>query len=123
MSLPTAVRAGHNEYVCVRCGHPLLFETASDPYAGAPSFPKRVRYLCGLTGHRVHVVCQRNGFTEYACGCGHTFLLGRAGLARVRHPLICVLAGHFVRFVESRAGHSEYRCRNCGHTFGFVQGP
>jgi hypothetical protein len=115
----TATRHGHHEYVCTRCGHPLLFKTDSDPYAASRSFTKRVRYLCGLTGHRVHVVCPRNGLTEYACGCGHTFLLARRGLKRVRHPAVCVTTGHYVRFVESRAGHEEYLCRNCGHTFGF----
>lgn len=119
----TATRHGHHEYVCVRCGHPLLFESATDPYAVAGSFAKRVRYLCGLTGHAVHVVCRRRGFTEYACGCGHTFLLEAPGLWRIRHPAVCVMAGHFVRFVEHRAGHDEHRCRNCGHTFGFVAGP
>ena len=116
----TAVRHRHNEYVCVRCGHPLLFDARSDPYRRARSFTKRVRYLCGLTGHRVHVVCRRRGWTEYACGCGHSFLL-RAGLDRIRHPAVCVAGGHRVAFVEHRAGHDEYRCRDCGHTFGFVR--
>ena len=116
---PTETRHGHNEYICVRCGHPLLFEAGSDPYRRSPSFRKKVRYLCGLTGHAVHEVCARNGFTEYACGCGHTFLLSRPGLARVRHPAACVTGGHRVRFVERRAGHDEYRCRDCGHPFGF----
>jgi DNA-directed RNA polymerase subunit RPC12/RpoP len=45
-------RDGHHEYICVRCGHPLLFATESDPYARRDGFMKRVRYLCGLVGHR-----------------------------------------------------------------------
>ena len=44
----SGVRDGHNEYTCVRCGHPLLFEAEHDPYAGAGLFHKKVRYLCGL---------------------------------------------------------------------------
>jgi hypothetical protein len=117
-----AVRDGHNEYVCVRCGHPLLFEPAGDPYARVSSFDKKVRYLCNLFGHDVHTVGERHGFTEYACGCGHSFLRRQPGLERVTHPPVCLFAGHFVHFVENRDGYSEHRCRNCGHTFGFVQG-
>jgi hypothetical protein len=117
---PTDRRHGHNEYVCVQCGHPLLFESGSDPYRRVASFEKKVRYLCGLTGHAVHVVCARNGFTEYACGCGHTFLLREPSRRRVRHPAVCVAGGHRVGFVEHRAGHDEFRCRDCGHPFGFV---
>jgi DNA-directed RNA polymerase subunit RPC12/RpoP len=49
-------RHGHTEYACVRCGHPLLFRTDADPYAGGGIFAKRVRYLCGLFGHHVHAV-------------------------------------------------------------------
>jgi hypothetical protein len=116
---PAATRHGHHEYVCVRCGHPLLFQSTSDPYRGARSFDKKVRYLCGLFGHRVHVVCRRHGLTEYACGCGHTFLLAAAGLRKVRHPAACVAGGHRVAFVERRGGHDEFRCRDCGHTFEF----
>jgi hypothetical protein len=112
-------RHGHNEYMCRQCGHPLLFEVGNDPYAAAPSFEKSVRYLCGLFGHRTHVVTQRAGVTEYACGCGHTFLRKDRSLRRVFHPPICVGLGHFVRFVERRSGYSEHCCRNCGHTFGF----
>ena len=116
----THTRHGHDEYVCVRCGHPLLFASGANPYAARPAFRKKVRYLCGLTGHAVHVVCARNGFTEYACGCGHSFLLPRPGLRRVWHPARCVAGGHRVRFVERRAGHDEFRCRDCGHPFAFV---
>ena len=119
--VPTGTRHGHNEYVCDRCGHPLLFEQERDPYAGEGRFAKKVRYLCNLFGHRVHTVCERHGFTEYACRCGHTFLRRRPGLARVTHPPICTVAGHFIRFVERRDGYAEHRCRNCGHTFGFVE--
>jgi len=114
-----ATRHGHNEYMCRQCGHPLLFEVARDPHTAAGSFAKKVRYLCGLFGHRVHVVTERSGRTEYACGCGHSFLKSERSLAKVTHPLVCVALGHFVRFVERRDGYSEHCCRNCGHTFGF----
>jgi hypothetical protein len=93
-----------------------------DPYAGGVLFGKKVGYLCNLLGHSVHTVCERNGYTEYACDCGHTFLRRRAGLDRVTHPPVCLFAGHFVRFIERRGGQAEFRCRNCGHTFGFVEG-
>ena len=101
------VRDGHNEDVCVQCGHPLLFEAAEDPYASKDQFGKKVRYLCGLFGHRVHLVTTRDGFAEYACHCGHTFLKPDAELSRVTHPLVCVAAGHFIRFVTRRAGYAE----------------
>jgi hypothetical protein len=112
-------RDGHNEYMCRQCGHPLLFAVGNDPYRAAPSFQKRVRYLCGVLGHRVHVVTERAGRTEYACGCGHSFLKSERSLGKVTHPLVCVALGHFVQFVERRDGYSEHCCRNCGHTFGF----
>jgi hypothetical protein len=48
-----ADRHGCHEYVCRQCGHPLLFDAARDPYAASPNFKKKVRYLCGLFGHRV----------------------------------------------------------------------
>jgi hypothetical protein len=112
-------RHGHNEYMCRQCGHPLLFDVRNDPYVAAPSFEKKVRYLCGIFGHRTHVVTTRAGVTEYACGCGHSFLRKDSSLRRVTHPPICVAVGHFVRFVERRGGYSEHCCRNCGHTFGF----
>lgn len=114
----TGARDGHHEYTCVRCGHPLLFAAARDPYAGAARFHKKVRYLCGLFGHDVHVVGERQGLTEYACGCGHSFLLAPRGLSKVRHPLVCTLSGHRVTFVERRDAYREHRCRDCGHTFG-----
>jgi hypothetical protein len=113
-------RAGYREYVCTRCGHPLLFDSACDPYAGWVRFEKRVRYRCNLFGHEVKHVADRRGLREYACACGHTFLRPLAGLVRITHPLICLLAGHFVRYVESRGGYSEFVCRNCGHPFCFA---
>lgn len=116
-----AVRDGHHEYACVRCGHPLVFAAADDPYAGGGDFKKKVRYLCGLFGHRVHEVTTRDGFVEHACHCGHSFLKEERALQIVRHPLICVAAGHFVRYVTSRGGYSEYVCRNCGHPFCFAE--
>jgi hypothetical protein len=61
---PIGVREGHNEYVCVRCGHPLLFFVASDTYRESLSFTKRVRYLCNLFGHKVHQVTTRHNRTE-----------------------------------------------------------
>ena len=119
-----ANRDTHHEYVCVQCGHPLVFRAEADPYATAGEFKKKVRYLCGLFGHRVHRVASRNGFVEYACHCGHSFLKEEQGAEPapdiIRHPLLCVVAGHFVRYVTSRAGYSEYVCRNCGHPFCFV---
>ena len=68
-----ADRDGVHEYVCVRCGHPLVYPEKSDPFTGRERFGKKVRYLCGLFGHRVRAVAVRNGFTEYACHCGHSF--------------------------------------------------
>jgi len=113
-------RHEHHEYVCVHCGHPLLFHRDADPYTARARFAKKVRYLCGLFGHRVRHVAGRNGFAEYACGCGHTFLKPNAALAHVRHPLACVARGHYVRFVERRAGFAEYVCSTCGHPFCFA---
>ena len=113
-------RDGHNEYMCRQCGHPLLFASGVDPYSGSPRFRKKVRYLCNLFGHASHVVTRRAGMTEYACGCGHSFLREAPDLERVTHPPVCTLLGHFVRFVERRNGYSEHACRNCGHTFGFT---
>lgn len=121
--LRVGTRDGHNEYMCQQCGHPLLFAVAHDPYASAGNFTKRVRYLCNLFGHRSHVVTERAGQTEYACGCGHTFLRKARGLSLVTHPPICTVLGHFVRFVERRSGYSEHACLNCGHTFVFATPP
>ena len=116
----SGARGGHHEYTCVRCGHPLLFAEERDPYTGASRFHKKVRYLCGLFGHDVHAVTLRAGLTEYACDCGHSFLLADAGLTRVTHPLICTLSGHRVAFVERRGSYREHRCLDCGHTFGWT---
>jgi DNA-directed RNA polymerase subunit RPC12/RpoP len=58
------------------------------------------------------------GLTEYACRCGHPFLLAARGLARVHHPLVCTASGHRVVFVERRDDYREHRCVDCGHTFG-----
>jgi DNA-directed RNA polymerase subunit RPC12/RpoP len=116
-------RSGHREYVCVQCGHPLLFPLQSDPYSDEAFFSKSVRYLCNLFGHRVHAVTERAGFSEYACECGHNFLKRAQRLKRVTHPLICPLVGHFVSHVEQRGSYGEYVCRNCGHTFLFAGCP
>ena len=115
-----AERDGHHEYACVQCGHPLVFEAHVDPYATEEQFRKKVRYLCGLFGHRVHRVGSRSGFVEYACHCGHSFLKGETPMQVIRHPMICVALGHYIRYVSTRAGYSEYVCRNCGHPFCFA---
>ncbi len=115
-----AIRDGHHEYVCVQCGHPLLFAADRDPYAQATLFDKKVRYLCGLFGHRVREVTRRAGLVEYACGCGHTFLRPESGLEIVHHPAICVAAGHWITFLTTRGGYSEYICQHCGHPFCFA---
>jgi hypothetical protein len=115
-----ADRDAHHEYACLQCGHPLVFAADGDPYDGAGEFKKKVRYLCGLFGHRVHRVTVRDGLVEYACHCGHSFLKEEKPIEVIRHPLICVAAGHFVRYLSSRAGYSEYACRNCGHPFCFA---
>jgi hypothetical protein len=115
-----AERAGHHEYVCGQCGHPLLFRIDKDPYANRDTFRKKVRYLCNLFGHRVHHVTARIGFHEYACDCGHSFLKKDPARNEIKHPPICLFAGHFLRFTERRGGWDEYLCRNCGHTFYFM---
>ena len=113
-------RAGHNEYTCVRCGHPLLLAVDADPHEPLAAFPKRVRYMCGVFGHAVHEVTARGGFIEYACDCGHSFLLAEQCLTRVTHPFICRVSGHRVAFVEQRGRFHEHRCLDCGHTFGWM---
>lgn len=118
-------RDGCREYVCVQCGHPLVYREARDPYREAQGFTKKVRYLCGLFGHRVEAVTTRDGYVEYACHCGHSFLkpvekVGATHPMKIRHPLICVLMGHYIRYVTSRAGHDEFICVNCGHPFCFA---
>ncbi len=114
-------RHGYHEYVCVRCGHPLLFQEDLDPYAARVQFPKKVRYICGLVGHRVERVAAREGFVEYACPCGHTFLTSDHGRTTIHPPTVCVLFGHWIRFVACRGGFAEYVCRNCGHPFCFAE--
>jgi DNA-directed RNA polymerase subunit RPC12/RpoP len=113
-------RDGCHEYVCTQCGHPLLFDAGHDPYAASTTFKKKVRYLCGLFGHRAREVAVRNGFVEYACFCGHSFLKEQKVEGKIRHPAICVVAGHFIHFLTRRAGYAEYVCRNCGHPFCFA---
>jgi hypothetical protein len=113
-------RHDHHEYVCKDCGHQLLLSAKNDPFISRPSFLKRPRYWCSVFGHRVSSIAEREGFVEYACSCGHSFLKERKGLTRIKHPVTCTLAGHFVRFVCRRNGFSEYVCRICGHTFCYL---
>lgn len=116
-------RVGHCEYLCRNCGHPLLFERESSPYARKESFRKFVRQRCGWFGHIVHEVTERCGLTEYACHCGHSFLLPATGRQRVRHPLRCVFTGHRISLLTRRDGQSEFRCLDCGHPFCLTDGP
>ncbi len=116
---PIATRATHHEYVCEKCGHSLLLELNHDPYAGTQNFEKRVRYECGIFGHRVHVVATGSRGTEYACVCGHPFLKARGALTLIRHPLACVLLGHFISLNENLGEWAQYVCRRCGHPFYF----
>ena len=62
-------------------------------------------------------VTVRDGLTEYACGCGHSFLLAKDGLTHVHHPLVCRVSGHRVTFVQRRGSYREHRCLDCGHPF------
>jgi len=62
----------------------------------------------------------RDGFVEYACFCGHSFLKEQKIEGKIRHPAICVVAGHYIHFLSRRAGYAEYVCRNCGHPFCFA---
>ena len=115
-----ADRDGVHEYVCVRCGHPLVFPTDSDRFANRERFAKKVRYACGLFGHRVQAVAERDGFVEYACFCGHSFLKSATGARKIRHPLVCFFFAHRIVFVTTREGYAEYVCTDCGHPFCFV---
>jgi predicted RNA-binding Zn-ribbon protein involved in translation (DUF1610 family) len=117
--VPIATRAAHHEYICEKCGHSLLFESARDPYEGSIRFKKRVNYACGLFGHHVHVVATGLKATEYACQCGHSFVKTQAALTMIRHPLACVLLGHLVTANQIRGHWAEYTCRRCGHPFYF----
>jgi len=112
-------RDGHAEFICKNCGHPLLFEERSSRYASKSTFHKAVSFACIVLGHKIHQVSRRNGITEYACHCGHSFLLSQPGLSTYRHPLACVVRGHYIRFVERRGFLSEFGCHVCGHTFCF----
>jgi hypothetical protein len=80
----------------------------------------RPSHVRGLFGHKVVRVTERDGFVEYACFCGHSFLRSETSLSIVRHPPICVVAGHRITYVGERAGFSEYVCRDCGHPFCFA---
>jgi len=113
-------RDGHLEYVCERCGHPLLFLLTHSEHARQETFRKKVRYRCNLFGHRTHEVTRRDGLVEYACHCGHSFLRTPQRNTLLKHPLLCLAAGHFIKFVTRRNRYAEFRCRNCGHTFCFV---
>lgn len=115
-----ADRDGVHEYVCVRCGHPLVFPAHSDRFADKEQFAKKVRYACGVVGHRVWAVAERNGFIEYACFCGHSFLKDAVGARKIRHPLVCFFFAHRIAFVTNREGYAEYVCTDCGHPFCFV---
>ncbi len=117
--VPVGERDAHHEYVCIACGHPLLFTKGGDPIADRGRAKKRVRYACNLFGHRVHFVSTLHGWTEHACFCGHSFLNGKRVASRITHPLACLFLGHFVSFVTIRKNYAEYRCRTCGHTFSF----
>jgi DNA-directed RNA polymerase subunit RPC12/RpoP len=114
-------RHEHREYVCIYCGHPLLFRAGRDRSFHERKLVKCVKYFCNLFGHRAHEVCDRNGFTEYACNCGHSFLKKEKGLLSIQHPLVCTFRGHLISRVEERSGLIEYVCRNCGHTFCFTE--
>ena len=113
-------RDGVHEYVCVRCGHPLVFPAGSDRFASQERFAKKVRYACGLFGHRVQAVAERDGFVEYACFCGHSFLKAAGGARKIRHPLVCFFFAHRIVFVTTREGYAEYVCEDCGHPFCFA---
>jgi hypothetical protein len=104
----------------VSCGHPLVFPNGADAFASRERFAKKVRYACGLFGHRVSAVAVRDGYVEYACHCGHSFLKPGAGTHTIRHPLVCFFTAHRIRFLARRAGFAEYVCDDCGHPFCFT---
>lgn len=110
-----------HEYVCVRCGHPLVLSEDTDRFAGRDQFAKKVRYACAILGHRVTTVAERNGFVEYACACGHSFLERVGGKRMIRNPLNCFVRAHRIVFVAPRGGYEEYVCEDCGHPFCFAQ--
>ncbi len=110
-------RDNYNEYACIHCGHPLLFKSSEDEFSNQNQFTKKVRYQCNFSKHLVKLVCFRNGFHEYACFCGHSFLKKQSDLEIIEHPQICTWIGHVVQEVCHRSGVFEYVCKNCGHTF------
>jgi UbiA prenyltransferase family len=116
-------RDDHCEYVCESCGHPMLFAIGLSSYSRREHFRKFVRPRCGLGGHPVHIVTTRGGMTEYACDCGHSFLLPQNDLTKVRHPLICLLTGHSIKPFARWGGMREFRCENCGHPFCLTAKP
>ncbi len=116
-------RDGHGEYICTSCGHPMLFVLEVSPYARQDRFRKFVQPRCGLGGHPVHIVTRRSGMTEYACDCGHSFLLPQPALTKVRHPLICLLTGHSIKPFARWDGVPEFRCEHCGHPFCLTTAP
>jgi hypothetical protein len=116
-------RDDHCEYVCESCGHPMLFAIGISPYSREEHFRKFVQPRCGLGGHPVHIVTTRGGMTEYACDCGHSFLLPQNDLTKVRHPLICLLTGHSIKPFARRGKAQEFRCENCGHPFCLTAKP
>jgi hypothetical protein len=120
--MKTGERNDHSEYICNDCGHPLLFEQSSSPYARREYFRKFVRHRCGWFGHVVHTVSERCGLAEYACHCGHSFLLQAKGLTKVRHPMGCIMTGHRISLLTRRGDHLEFRCRDCGHPFCLAGG-
>jgi hypothetical protein len=95
----------------------LLFRVEENIFAEKRQFRKKVRYLCGLFGHKVHPVTHRQTFWEYACFCGHSFLQKEGQLKKITHPVRCIFAGHFVEHIGDRLDCSEFLCRVCGHTF------
>jgi DNA-directed RNA polymerase subunit RPC12/RpoP len=114
-----ATRAAHDEYVCDKCGHPLLLELVRVPHENRTNFTKRVNYGCGLRGHRVHVVANGLRGTEYACLCGHSFVKTTSAMTIIRHPLACIVQGHLLKINEVRGEWAEYVCCRCGHPFCF----
>lgn len=113
-------RDGAHEYVCVKCGHPLVYPAGTDPFTDRVLFTKKVRYLCGIFGHRVQPIASRHGFVEYACHCGHSFLKADGDAETIRHPLRCFFFAHRIRFVSTRRNYAEFVCEDCGHPFCFA---
>ena len=117
--IAVGTRAAHNEYVCERCGHPLLFESSHDPYSNSGKFRKKVDYVCGLLGHRVHVVTTGPNTTEYACRCGHPFIKNAERSQSDSSPADLCLGWNFVTVNQTRGEWTEFVCLRCGHPFCF----